>query len=79
MERTRVAKPGSSPDNPEFYRPQDFAIGATIQAFKHKFVVIDADEYVLKYMENNNEEFPIEMRESLKKKHPKYTPEPKQT
>lgn len=74
-----MAKPGSSPDNPDFYQPQDFAIGATIQAFKHRFIVMDADEYVLKFMENNSDEFPAEMRESLKEKHPNYKPEVKQT
>ena len=32
LERMKVAKPDSSPDNPTFYQPQDFAIGATIEA-----------------------------------------------
>ena len=53
-----VAKPGSSPDRPEFYRPQDFAIGARIEAFKHKFIITHADEYVLKYMKTRVDDFP---------------------
>ena len=75
LERTRVAKPGSSPDKPEFYRPQDFAIGARIEVFKHKFIITDADEYVLKYMEAHTEEFPVETLNSLRKKHGKLPPE----
>lgn len=75
LEFTRVAKPGSSMDAPHFYTPQDFAIGQTIEVFKHKFVITDADLYVLKYMEANRESFPIEVIESLKKKHPEYCPQ----
>ncbi|MEQ2193562.1 hypothetical protein XENOCAPTIV_003710 [Xenoophorus captivus] len=30
LEKTRIPKPGSSVDNPEFYSPADFAIGATV-------------------------------------------------
>lgn len=74
LERSRVAKPGSSLNNPEFYKPQDFIMGARIEAFKHKFIIEDADEYVLKYMEDNCAEFPAEVRDSLKEKHPKYKP-----
>jgi len=58
LEWTCVAKPGSSPDRPEFYRPQDFAIGARIEVFKHKFIITDADEYVLKYMKAHVDDFP---------------------
>ena len=54
-----------------FYRPQDFAIGATVEVFKHKFIITDADEYVLKYMEARASEFPVETIESLRKKHDK--------
>lgn len=31
LEKTRVPKPGSTVDNPEFYSPADFAIGATVE------------------------------------------------
>lgn len=69
MERTRVAKPGSSTDNPDFYQPQDFAIGSVIEVFKHSFIITDADEYVLKYMKARADEFPSEVIESLEKQH----------
>ena len=71
LEPTRVAKPNSPTDKPVFYRPQDFAIGATVEVFKHKFIITDADEYVLKYMEARASEFPVETIESLRKKHDK--------
>lgn len=32
LEKTRVRKPGSTVDNPQFYSPADFAIGATIRS-----------------------------------------------
>lgn len=31
LEKTRVPKPGSSVEKPEFYGPADFAIGATVE------------------------------------------------
>lgn len=49
-------------------RPQDFAIGAKIEIFKHQFIITDADDYVLKYMEAHAEEFPAETLESLQTK-----------
>ena len=56
LERRRVAKPESSDtDNPDYYRPGDFAIGAKVEVFKHVFVIQNADLYVLKYMENRPE------------------------
>ena len=69
LEYTQVAKPGSPVDNPNFYTPQDLAIGCTIEVFKHKFVVTDADHYVLKYMLANKDAFPEEVIDSLAKKH----------
>lgn len=31
LEKTRIPKPGSTVDNPEYYGPADFAIGATVE------------------------------------------------
>lgn len=31
LEKTRVPKPGSTVDKPEYYSPADFAIGATVE------------------------------------------------
>lgn len=60
-----MSKPGSSTDNPEYYKPQDFAIGATIEAFKHHFIITGADEYVLKYMKERADEFPSQLINTL--------------
>ena len=66
LECTKVAKPGSSKDNPVYYTAADLLHGATIEVFKHKFVITDADEYVCKYMEVKPEEFSKEAIESWK-------------
>ena len=58
LERTRVCKPGTTPEHPEYYGPQDFYIGSVIEAFRHRFVITDADEFVLKYMKEHSNQFP---------------------
>lgn len=68
LERTRVAKPDSTPTCPKFYGPQDFYIGAVIQIFKHRFVIKNADEYVLKFMEEYRDQFPEQTIQSLREK-----------
>ncbi|KAK1888910.1 EF-hand domain containing protein 1 [Dissostichus eleginoides] len=55
LKDTRISKPGSTVENPEFYSPADFAIGATLQVFGRRFVLTDADQYVLNYLESNAE------------------------
>ena len=35
LEKTRIPKPGSTVDEPEFYSPADFAIGATVEGEDH--------------------------------------------
>ncbi|KAJ3352755.1 EF-hand domain-containing protein 1 [Entophlyctis luteolus] len=55
MERTRVLKPGSSlssPNGPAYYDVHDLHVGACIEVFKHKFVLLDADEFVFNYLEH---------------------------
>ena len=66
LEFSRVAKPGSSTDKPEYYGPQDFAIGTVVKLFKHKFRIVGADLYVLKFAEENAEQFPPTTIDSLK-------------
>ncbi|XP_076613252.1 EF-hand domain-containing protein 1 [Chaetodon auriga] len=68
LEKTRVPKPGSTVDNPEFYSPADFAIGATVEVFSHRFVLTNADRYVLTYLESVSSEIPHETLESLQQK-----------
>ncbi|NXV21036.1 EFHC1 protein, partial [Cepphus grylle] len=64
--KTRVAKPGSTADNATYYEPSDLTIGSTIEVFGHRFVITDADEYVLNYMESNAESFPAATLQSLR-------------
>ena len=61
LERTRVAKPGSTLEAPQYYGPQDFHIGAVIEIFSHRFVITNADAFVLKYIEEHKSQFPGEM------------------
>ena len=44
LEYSQVRKPGSSVDNPEYYTPADFAIGATIEVFSRKFKIAGASQ-----------------------------------
>ena len=64
-----MPKPGSLPDTPEYYKPQDFSVGCKIEVFKHQFIITGADEYVVKYMEARPNEFSTEVIESFKNKH----------
>jgi len=57
LERTRVAKPGSTPEKPQFYGPQDFSIGAVVHIFRHRFLITNADAFVLSYMEQHPQQF----------------------
>ncbi|NWW89265.1 EFHC1 protein, partial [Rhynochetos jubatus] len=66
LQKTRVAKPGSTTENATYYEPSDFTIGSTIEVFGHRFVITDADEYVLNYMESNAESFPAATLQSLR-------------
>ncbi|KAH3878496.1 hypothetical protein DPMN_002392 [Dreissena polymorpha] len=68
LERTRVAKPNCPPDQPIFYGPQDFYIGAVIEVFRHWFVITNADEYVLKFMEEHKDQFPSSTVESFRQR-----------
>ena len=57
---------GSSAERPQFYGPQDFSIGSVINIFKHKFKIIGADLFVLKFAEEHANQFPPETLESLR-------------
>lgn len=73
MERTRVLKPSSisslssvsplgSTKEPEYYNASDLYIGANLEIFSHKFLLIDADEYVFNHMEERAKEFKVSDR-----------------
>jgi hypothetical protein len=68
LERTRIQKPECDPENPVFYGIGDFAIGATIYVLKHRFVVTNADEFVLKHLEKSPGSYPAETIRSLQEK-----------
>ncbi|KAF5298452.1 hypothetical protein FQR65_LT01231 [Abscondita terminalis] len=61
-----VIKPGSDPLNPSYYTPADFYIGAVINVFEQKFIIIDADLLVYRYMQANPEKFPCEIIENIR-------------
>ncbi|CAK8696625.1 unnamed protein product [Clavelina lepadiformis] len=71
LEATRISKPNSSVENPDFYGPSDFAIGATIQVFKHRFTITNCDEYVLKVLEQNSDQYPLSTINSIRAAHQK--------
>ncbi|XP_001624761.2 EF-hand domain-containing family member C2 [Nematostella vectensis] len=54
LERGSIKKPNAMSS----YVAQDLFIGATVQFFKHEFILIDADEYAVEYMEKHSNEFP---------------------
>ena len=61
MERCKVRKPRSS----DYYTEADLYLGARISVYSRRFVLVDADEYTLKYMEDNLETFPMSDFESI--------------
>ncbi|XP_007430815.1 EF-hand domain-containing protein 1 [Python bivittatus] len=64
--KTRVPKPGSSTDDPVYYEPADLTIGSMVEVFGHRFIIVDADNYVLNYMESNLESFPASVVQSMR-------------
>jgi len=54
MERCRVRKPQSS----EYYGEADLFLGARISIYSRRFVLVDADEFSIKYMEQHGHEYP---------------------
>lgn len=69
LEYSQVRKPGTSIDNPEYYTPADFGIGATIEVFSRKFQIVDCDLYVLKYLEANAANYPESIIASIRAIH----------
>lgn len=48
MERCRAKNPAED----DFYKPTDMFVGSVMEFRRHRFVLIEADEYTLNYMEN---------------------------
>ena len=56
LERGRIAKPKRDRDEPSVYHlAEDFYVGGHVVLNNHKFILIDADEYALKYMEKHDQ------------------------
>jgi Ca2+-binding EF-hand superfamily protein len=55
MSRCKVRKPRSS----LYYSEADLHMGARVAVYSRRFVLVDADEYTIKYMEGNPEIFPM--------------------
>ncbi|XP_033175867.1 EF-hand domain-containing protein 1 [Bombus impatiens] len=66
LKATLVAKPKTGRDNPEYYTPQDFYVGAKINIFNHYFIITGADLFVYRYIEANPEKFPQKVRDSIR-------------
>ncbi|XP_044729209.1 EF-hand domain-containing protein 1-like [Chrysoperla carnea] len=66
LTKSLVEKPNSDPENPEYYTPADFYIGAIITVNKFIFKITGADVYVFKYMVANKEKFSQEAIDSVR-------------
>nr|XP_033339579.1 EF-hand domain-containing protein 1-like [Megalopta genalis] len=66
LKATLVPKPNTGRDNPEYYTPQDFYIGAQINIFNHYFIIVGADLFVYRYMETNPEKFSRVVRDNIR-------------
>lgn len=59
IKRTQIRKPGQeiyTSEPPECFGQQDFYVGNTLILHGFEFVLVDADEYTLQYMEVNCQE-----------------------
>lgn len=67
LEGTRISKPDCDKEKPVFYGPADMSIGAVISVFRHRFIILDCDDYVLSYLQENTESFPDALQVQLQK------------
>ena len=59
LERQRVKKPNQPRYGTElsvYYQANDMFVGNTVELNRFKFVIIDADEYAFRYMEQHSSE-----------------------
>ncbi|KAM4797250.1 EF-hand domain-containing family member C2 [Rhinophrynus dorsalis] len=62
LERSRIKKPGQElfkSELSEYFKAEDLFVGARVNFHGHKFILVDADEYVFNYMEKNVNQFPM--------------------
>nr|CAD7430589.1 unnamed protein product [Timema monikensis] len=61
ISRRKIFRPNQDlfgSEAPECYNHEDFYIGNTLELHRFRFRLVDADEYALRYMELNSQEFP---------------------
>uniref|UniRef100_A0A8C6RAF5 EF-hand domain-containing family member C2 n=1 Tax=Nannospalax galili TaxID=1026970 RepID=A0A8C6RAF5_NANGA len=61
LKRSRVKKPGQEvfkSELSEYIKAEELYIGTTVNINGYLFLVLNADEYTLKYMESNTDKFP---------------------
>nr|CAD7456454.1 unnamed protein product [Timema tahoe] len=61
ISRSKIFRPNQDlfgSEAPECYNHEDFYIGNTLELHRFRFRLVDADEYALRYMELNSQEFP---------------------
>lgn len=59
LERSRIKKPGQElfkSEPSEYFKAQDLFIGARVCFHGHNFLLVDADEYTINYMEKHANE-----------------------
>ncbi|NXD67336.1 EFHC2 protein, partial [Eolophus roseicapillus] len=62
LERGRIKKPGQElfkSEPSEYFKAQDLFVGARVCFHGHNFLLVDADEYTLNYMEKHENEFSV--------------------
>jgi hypothetical protein len=58
LEPSRIAKPASDRNNPEYYAIPDFCIGAELTVFANRFVITEADLHVKNWVTENAASLP---------------------
>jgi hypothetical protein len=66
LDFTRIVKPGSSNDCPEYYGPSDLYIGAMLDFYGHRFLITKADAFVLEFINANPCCFPEAVKQNLR-------------
>ena len=61
-----IPKPGTDKEDPLYYTPEDFFIGAKINAFNHYFIITGADLFVHRYIEANPEKFSQQLKDNMR-------------
>ncbi|UJR36685.1 hypothetical protein I4U23_029402 [Adineta vaga] len=64
FERSRIPKPDS---HSIYYGLNDFYIGARVEFYKHRFIIINADRSVWKFIEDNQQLFSSDVIDSFRK------------